>query len=78
MSQGNYMVRPCPAVYPYGHPKYCFALFCTVDCTVRRVELEYGYEELLEIALDRLQQSTHSLPKSIVLHCRLHCSQSGV
>jgi hypothetical protein len=37
-------LSPCPTVHSYGHPKHYFTLFCTVDCIVSRVELEYGYE----------------------------------
>jgi hypothetical protein len=36
-------VRPSAAVYPKFTQKHCFTLFCTVECTVRRVEFEYGY-----------------------------------
>jgi hypothetical protein len=51
------LIRLSAVVYPKFTEKHCFALFCTVECTVRRVEFEYGYEygygydKLLEIAL---------------------------
>jgi hypothetical protein len=36
-------VRPSATVYPKFTQKHYFALFCTVDYTVHRVEFEYGY-----------------------------------
>jgi hypothetical protein len=40
----NSLLRPTSAVHPKFTHKHCPALFYTIDCTVRRVEFEYGYK----------------------------------
>jgi hypothetical protein len=39
-------LRLWPADRAYGHAKHCFALFCTIECTIYREEFEIRDKKL--------------------------------